>query len=60
MATACYDLSEGGGIVPDLRCQLADQIKKLKQVQGKVVEAGEKAPSEQTKEARKSPAPPKP
>ena len=46
--------------MPDLRRQLAEQIKKLKQVQGKVAAVGEKAPSEQKKEARKSPVPPKP
>lgn len=46
--------------MPDLRRQLAEQIKKLKQVQGKAVEVDEKAPSVPAAEDRKLPAPRKP
>ncbi len=44
--------------MPDLRRQLEEQIKKLKQVQAAEKAAGEKAPLEQTGKSRKSPAPP--
>ena len=42
--------------MPDLRRQLEEQIKKLKQVQERVAEAGEKVSEGKEEQSRKSPA----
>lgn len=54
VAISCQ-AQEGENKMPDPRHLLEEQIKRLKQVQEKVVEAGEKASEEKTEQSRKLP-----